>query len=57
MTDKLIGSFAIETMGGLLASAAVITLVNGVFHVAVNSHRLGLSRRRSDALDLSPEGV
>jgi len=42
LTDKLIGSFQIETMGGLLASSAVITLVNGVFQLAQNSHRLGL---------------
>jgi len=42
LTDKLIGSFRIETMGGLLASSAVITLVNGAFQLAENSHRLGL---------------
>src|SRR6476660_611593 len=30
LTDKLIGSFAIDTFGSLLLSAAVITLVNGL---------------------------
>ena len=42
LTDKLIGSFAIESLGGLLVSAAVITLVNGLFHMALNGHRMGL---------------
>jgi putative membrane protein len=41
LTDKLIGSFAIETTGGLLLSAAAITVVNAVFYVAINSHRMG----------------
>jgi putative membrane protein len=42
LTDKLIGSFEIATMGGLLGSAAVITFVNAVFHFATNAHRLNL---------------
>jgi putative membrane protein len=42
LTDKLIGSFEIATMGGLLGSAAVITFVNAVFHFAMNAHRLNL---------------
>ena len=41
LTDKLIRSFQIETTGGLLASSAVITLVNAVFYMAINSHRMG----------------
>src|SRR6476660_9384935 len=41
LTDKLIGSFAIETTGGLLVSAAAITVVNACFYMAVNSHRMG----------------
>ncbi len=44
-------------MGGLLASAAVITLVNGVFHVAVHAHRMNLYRSGPDPLDLAPEAV
>ena len=31
LTDKLVGSFEIRGVGGLLASAGIITLVNGVF--------------------------
>ncbi|MFL5306803.1 MAG: phage holin family protein, partial [Polyangia bacterium] len=42
LTDKLMRSFEIETMGGLLASAAVITLVNGFFHIALHAHRMGV---------------
>jgi len=42
LTDKLMGSFEIETLGGLLLSAAVITVVNGFFHVALHAHRMGL---------------
>ena len=37
LTDKLISSFEIETTGGLLASAAVITLVNAVFYAPLVS--------------------
>jgi putative membrane protein len=32
LTDKLMGSFEIESTGGLLVSAAVITLVNAAFY-------------------------
>jgi putative membrane protein len=40
LTDKLIRSFAIETLGGLLLSAAVITAVNALLHFVPHSHRL-----------------
>ena len=40
LTDKLIRSFAIETFGGLLTSAAVITAVNWLLQVAVHAHQL-----------------
>src|SRR3954454_21453533 len=36
LTDKLLGAFAIDTLGSLLISAAVITLVNGAFHIALH---------------------
>ncbi len=42
LTDKLLRSFEIDSLGGLLASAAVITVVNGFFQAAVHAHRLGL---------------
>jgi putative membrane protein len=42
LTDKLLRSFEIDSLGGLLASAAVITIVNGFFQAAVHAHRLGL---------------
>lgn len=42
LTDKLLRSFEIETLGGLFLSAAVITIVNGFFHVALHAHRMGL---------------
>jgi putative membrane protein len=42
LTDKLIGSFEIETLGGLLFSAGAITFVNAIFYMAVNAHRVGL---------------
>jgi putative membrane protein len=42
LTDKLIKSFAIDSLGGLLVSAAVITLVNGAFQYALRSHHLGI---------------
>jgi putative membrane protein len=42
LTDKLIGSFEIGTMGALFGSAAVITIVNAVFRMALNAHRLNL---------------
>ena len=41
LTDKLIRAFEIQTTGALFASAAVITLVNWVFEVAVHAHRFG----------------
>jgi putative membrane protein len=40
LTDKLVGSFAIETMGGLLASAAAITVVNALLHIMGHTHHL-----------------
>jgi len=41
LTDKLIGSFQINTLGGLLLSAAAITIVNAVFfHYVHHAHRL-----------------
>lgn len=40
LTDKLIRTFAIETMGGLLTSAAVITAVNWLLQVALHAQRL-----------------
>ena len=42
LTDKLLRSFEIETMGGLLASSAIITLVNGFLQVGLHAHRMGL---------------
>jgi putative membrane protein len=33
LTDKLMGSFEITRLGGLLVSAGAITLVNAFFHV------------------------
>jgi uncharacterized membrane protein YvlD (DUF360 family) len=40
LTDKLIKSFSIETLGGLLTSAAVITAVNWLLHVMGHTHHL-----------------
>jgi len=40
LTDKLIKTFSIETLGGLLTSAAVITAVNWLLGVAVHAHQL-----------------
>ena len=57
LTDKLIGSFRDRDDGRAAGVVgAVITLVNGVFHLAIQPPD-GPSRRRSDALDLNPEGV
>ena len=42
LTDKVMRSFQIETLGGLLASSAVITVVNGFFQATLHAHRLGL---------------
>lgn len=43
LTDKLIGSFEIKTVGGLLTSSAVITLVNGLFHIGTSAQRMGIT--------------
>jgi putative membrane protein len=40
LTDKLIAAFEIKTPRALLTSAAVITVVNWIFHAVVHSHRL-----------------
>jgi putative membrane protein len=42
LTDKLMRSFQIDTLGGLLASSAIITLVNGFLQVGLHAHRMGL---------------
>ena len=42
LTDKLIKSFEIQSLGGLFMSAAVITVVNWLFQYVEHSHRLGL---------------
>jgi len=42
LTDKLLRSFQIDTLGGLLASSAVITLVNALLQVGLHAHRMGL---------------
>jgi putative membrane protein len=41
LTDKLLGSFAIETLGGLVTSAAILTVVNWMFNVVVRAHLAG----------------
>jgi putative membrane protein len=41
LTDKLLGSFEIETLGGLVTSAAILTAVNWLFHVVVRAHLAG----------------
>jgi len=40
LTDKLLGSFEIETAGALFASAAIITVVNALFSFALHAHAL-----------------
>ncbi len=40
LTDKLLGSFEIETAGALFASAAIITVVNALFSFALHAHTL-----------------
>jgi putative membrane protein len=40
LTDKLIDAFEIKTLRALVTSAAVITVVNWLFHAVVHSHRL-----------------
>src|SRR5262245_32812705 len=42
LTDKLIKSFAIDSLGGLLISAAGITAVNWALNYAMHSHHLGI---------------
>jgi putative membrane protein len=42
LTDKVLGSFEIETLGGLLTSSAIITVVNWAFHKAVLAHHFGM---------------
>ena len=42
LTDKVLGSFEIETLGGLLTSSAILTLVNWLFHKAFIAHHLGM---------------
>ena len=55
LTDKLMGSFEIETLGGLFASAAIITLVNWLFHIAhPRAPDAAMHRSRPDPLDLAP---
>ena len=39
LTDKVMRSFEIRSTGSLLVSAGAITLVNGIFHFALNAHR------------------
>ena len=38
LTDKVMRSFEIETFGGLLSAAAMITVANWLFHMAVQAH-------------------
>jgi putative membrane protein len=42
LTDKLLGSFEIETPGALFASAAIITVVNGLFSFAFHAHQMNV---------------
>jgi len=42
LTDKLLRSFQIDTLGGLLASSAVITLVNALLQVGLHAHGMWL---------------
>jgi len=39
LTDKLLRAFEITSFGSLLLSSAAITVVNALFHVALNSHK------------------
>ncbi|HLK41521.1 MAG TPA: phage holin family protein [Polyangiaceae bacterium] len=45
LTDKLLASFQITSLGGLFGSAAVITLVNGLFLACCSSHASYLHMR------------
>jgi putative membrane protein len=38
LTDKVMRNFEIESLGTLLISAAIITLVNSAFHIATQPH-------------------
>jgi putative membrane protein len=38
LTDKVLRSFEIETFGGLLSGAAMITVANWLFQMAVQAH-------------------
>ncbi len=38
LTDKVMRSFEIETFRGLLSAAAMITLANWLFHMAIQAH-------------------
>jgi putative membrane protein len=38
LTDKLLGAFEIESLGSLFISSAAITVVNGIFHIALHAH-------------------
>jgi putative membrane protein len=40
LTDKLVAAFEIKTLRALLTSAAVITVVNWLFHAVIHSQRL-----------------
>jgi|SRR5450631_1131898 len=43
LTDKLMRSFEIDSLGGLLSAAAIITVANWLFHMAVRAHFAGMS--------------
>ena len=38
LTDKLLSAFEIDSVGSLLVSSLVITLVNGAFHIGMHPH-------------------
>jgi putative membrane protein len=40
LTDALLGTFEISSIGSLLLSAGVITAVNGLLHFALHAHRM-----------------
>src|SRR5262245_1982331 len=41
LTDKLIKSFSIDTLGGLLFAAGAITVVNWILHVGAHTRHFG----------------
>jgi putative membrane protein len=43
LTDKLMRSFEIDSLGGLVSAAAIITVANWLFHMAVGAHFAGMS--------------